>query len=145
MAAESTDPSSDASRQQETGAVGLPVPVVSLSAPVAAPPLIAATRRVIPLSAKVALVTAVTVDFVQICVFPVFGPGFASVADDVLDFLAFVVFWRLIGWHWAFLPAFISELVPFLDLAPTWTLAVWIATRARDPQNLVRSPAPRPD
>jgi hypothetical protein len=35
----------------------------------------------------------------------------------------------LVGWHWAFLPAFALELVPAVDLAPTWTLAVFIATR----------------
>jgi hypothetical protein len=31
---------------------------------------------------------------------------------------------RLTGWHWEFLPSFIAELVPGLDLVPFWTLAV---------------------
>ena len=37
----------------------------------------------------------------------------------------------LVGWHWAFLPTFLAELVPFVDLVPTWTLAVLFATRGR--------------
>ncbi|HKA37626.1 MAG TPA: hypothetical protein VKH43_12455 [Thermoanaerobaculia bacterium] len=35
----------------------------------------------------------------------------------------------MIGWHWAFLPSFFVELVPGLDLVPTWTAAVFYATR----------------
>src|SRR4029453_14403993 len=38
----------------------------------------------------------------------------------------------LLGWHWAFLPAFLTELVPFVDLVPTWTIAVFLATRGQD-------------
>jgi hypothetical protein len=36
---------------------------------------------------------------------------------------------KLLGWHWAFLPTFAAELVPGLDLFPTWTAAVFFATR----------------
>jgi len=38
----------------------------------------------------------------------------------------------LVGFHWAFLPTFIAELLPFVDLVPSWTLAVWLATRTRN-------------
>jgi hypothetical protein len=38
---------------------------------------------------------------------------------------------RLIGWHWALLPAFVGELIPGLDLVPTWTAAVLFATRGK--------------
>jgi hypothetical protein len=37
----------------------------------------------------------------------------------------------LVGWHWAFLPSFVAELVPGLDIFPSWTAAVWFATRGR--------------
>jgi hypothetical protein len=30
----------------------------------------------------------------------------------------------LVGWHWEFLPSFLGKLVPGVDLAPFWTLAV---------------------
>jgi len=37
----------------------------------------------------------------------------------------------LLGWHVAFLPAFVVELLPVADLFPTWTIAVLYVTRAR--------------
>jgi hypothetical protein len=35
---------------------------------------------------------------------------------------------KLLGWHWAFLPTFAAELIPGLDLVPTWTAAVFYVT-----------------
>jgi hypothetical protein len=78
---------------------------------------------------KAAMFLAVLVDAIQIGLFPIFGPGFLSVADVILDVLAFALFWRLVGWHPALLPGLIFEQLPLLDLAPTWTIAVWIAIR----------------
>ena len=60
-----------------------------------------------------------------------FGEGFASPANDVVDALAFIFFWRLIGWRFALLPSFIIKIIPVIDLEPTWTIAVLIATRTR--------------
>jgi hypothetical protein len=72
---------------------------------------------------------AIGADFLQILVFPLFLPGAASPWSDGLDLLvAGGVTW-LVGWHWAFLPSFLAELVPGLDLVPTWTAAVFFATR----------------
>jgi hypothetical protein len=34
----------------------------------------------------------------------------------------------MLGWHWAFLPAFAAELIPGVDLFPTWTAAVAYVT-----------------
>jgi hypothetical protein len=76
-----------------------------------------------------ALACAVIVDAIQIGLFPIFAPGFVSVADIVLDCTAFLLFWRLVGWHPALLPGFIFEQLPIIDLAPSWTLAVWLAGR----------------
>jgi hypothetical protein len=36
---------------------------------------------------------------------------------------------RLLGWHWAFLPTLMIEALPGADLFPTWTAAVFFATR----------------
>jgi hypothetical protein len=57
--------------------------------------------------------------------------GVASPVDDVLDVVVALVMLKLVGFHWAFLPAFAAELVPFVDLVPSWTAAVWLATRGR--------------
>jgi LPXTG-motif cell wall-anchored protein len=38
---------------------------------------------------------------------------------------------KLLGFHWALLPALAAEAVPALDLAPTWTAAVFLLTGSR--------------
>jgi hypothetical protein len=70
------------------------------------------------------MILALAADALQIFVFPFFAEGALSPADDILDIAVAAVLVRLVGWHWEFLPAFAAELVPGLDLAPFWTLAV---------------------
>lgn len=79
----------------------------------------------------VAWMVALSADFLQIALAPLFGPGFLSFFDDVLDVFVAIVLTVLLGWHWEFLPGFIVKLIPFVDLVPTWTLATWLATRGR--------------
>jgi hypothetical protein len=72
---------------------------------------------------------AVIADLLQLGLAPLFLEGGLSPFDLVLDVaMAGILTW-LLGWHWAFLPSFLAELVPGLDLVPTWTLAVFFATR----------------
>lgn len=73
---------------------------------------------------RAAMVLAIVADAVQIVIFPLFAEGAISPLDDVLDLTVMVALIRLTGWHWEFLPSFIAELVPGLDLVPFWTLAV---------------------
>jgi len=70
---------------------------------------------------------------VQLLLVPFFAAGLISPVNDVLDVVVGLILVRLVGWHWAFLPSFIAELVPGLDLFPSWTTAVWFATRGRTP------------
>lgn len=72
---------------------------------------------------------AICADLIQICFVPVFLEGFASPVDDVCDVVVCVILSWLIGFHVAFLPTFFIKLVPFAEIAPTWTLAVLISTR----------------
>lgn len=72
---------------------------------------------------------AVVADALQLGLMPLFAPGAFSILDDVLDLVVGATLIGLVGWHWAFLPAFLAELVPAVDLAPTWTIAVFVATR----------------
>jgi hypothetical protein len=81
-----------------------------------------------PEKVKAARAIALVADALQIGVFPAFSEGFASPFNDALDVVVAIVMLRLVGWHWALLPGFVSELVPVWDLVPTWTAAVWIAT-----------------
>jgi len=73
---------------------------------------------------RAALVLAVAADAVQLVIFPLFVEGAISPLDDILDLVVMGGLAGLIGWHWEFLPSFVAELVPGLDMVPFWTLAV---------------------
>src|ERR1700682_6057950 len=86
------------------------------------------TEDPVPLSPRtrfrVAMILAMAADGLQIFVFPLFAEGALSPADDVLDIAVAAALVQLLGWHWEFLPAFLAELVPGVDLVPFWTMAV---------------------
>ncbi len=88
---------------------------------------------------RTALGIAVLADALQIVFFPLFGEGALSPVNDLLDIAVGLLLTRLLGWHWVFLPSFLTELVPGLDMVPTWTLAVLVVTRQMSPD---RSPEP---
>lgn len=84
-------------------------------------------------SLRLAWGVAIAADAIQ-WVFPyVFGLGSLTPVDAGLDLVVMLVMTRLLGWHWAFVPTFAVELLPIIDLVPTWTAAVWVATRRRTP------------
>jgi hypothetical protein len=78
---------------------------------------------------RAAWVVALAADALQIALFPLFGEGFASAANDALDLAVGALLLWLLGWHLALLPALVAELLPAVDLVPTWTAAVFLATR----------------
>jgi len=78
---------------------------------------------------RVARIVAIVADVLQLALFPALGEGVLSPMADALDVVVAVVLIRLVGWHLAFLPAFVAEIIPGVDLVPTWTAAVWFATR----------------
>jgi hypothetical protein len=80
---------------------------------------------------RLAWLVAMAADAVQIIGFPIFVEGAMSPADSVLDLVVAFILIRLLGWHWAFLPSLAAELIPGMDLFPTWTAAVWYVTRQR--------------
>jgi len=97
---------------------------------------------------RLAWLVAIMADALQIVAFPLFAEGAASPFDIALDFMAAFVLSRLLGWHWAFLPSLGAELIPGVDLFPTWTAAVFYVTRQRvrssstEPEILPPGPAP---
>jgi hypothetical protein len=82
---------------------------------------------------KAARALAIAADFLQIGLLPLFVEGWLSPLNDALDVVVAIALTLLVGWHWAYLPAFLSELVPVFGLVPTWTAAVLIATRNASP------------
>ena len=92
---------------------------------------------------RAALLLAIAADVLQMVVFPLFAPGAASPADDILDLaLAGLLSW-LLGWHWEFLPSFAGKLVPGVDLVPLWTLAVANVYRKTRHQSVTPGQGPR--
>ena len=85
------------------------------------------SRRAIQIARAVAIVA----DALQLVLLPLFVEGFASVLNDALDVVVGIVLVRLVGWNPVFLPTIVVELLPFGNLAPTWTIALFIATRSR--------------
>jgi hypothetical protein len=75
---------------------------------------------------------ALAADILQIAVFPASVEGIASPVSDGIDVVTCLLMILLLGWHIGFLPSFVIKLLPFADLAPTWTIAALIATRGRE-------------
>jgi len=88
----------------------------------------------------IARVLAVAVDLAQYALLP----AELTPLNNVVDVATALALVGLVGWHWAFLPTFLAEMVPFVDLIPTWTLAVMFATRGKDapPGPLGKLPPP---
>ncbi|MDB6056307.1 MAG: hypothetical protein JWO95_151 [Verrucomicrobiales bacterium] len=86
-------------------------------------------RIITPARIRAARVVAICADAIQIGLPMFFGEGFMSPFQDALDILVCGILTGLVGWHHVFIPTFLVELIPFGDLAPTWTLAAFIATR----------------
>lgn len=99
---------------------------------------------------RLAWAIAIAADALQIFALPLFAEGALSPADGVLDLIVAVILTRLLGWHWAFLPTLAAEMVPGLDLIPTWTMAVLYVTQTSmppakaEPEILPPGPAPAP-
>lgn len=83
---------------------------------------------------------AVLVDLAQIALLP----AALTPLNDAVDVATAIALVALVGWHWAFVPTFLAELVPFVDLVPTWTLAVMIATRGGPAPEVLPPPAQAP-
>jgi hypothetical protein len=73
---------------------------------------------------RAAIFVAIVADALQIAVFPLFVEGALSPLEDFLDVIVAVGLFRLLGWHWEFLPSAMAKLLPAVDLVPFWTLAV---------------------
>ncbi|HET7497137.1 MAG TPA: hypothetical protein VFM00_02470 [Candidatus Eisenbacteria bacterium] len=80
---------------------------------------------------RAAWILAIVADTLQIVLLPAFGEGLASPAADALDIVVALGMTVLLGWHFAFLPTALAEIVPGLNLVPTWTAAVFFVTRSR--------------
>ena len=67
-------------------------------------------------------------------------PG--EVADVMLDVVVMIITSALLGFHRALLPSFLLELVPGLDLLPTWTGCVAYVVWRRKQAEARAAPTP---
>jgi len=80
---------------------------------------------------KAAYAIAIATDALQFAL----GPLGWTFADEIFDVAALIAIARLIGFHPLLLPTFILEIVPILDVLPTWTgcVALVVAMRKKQP------------
>jgi hypothetical protein len=92
------------------------------------PPL-AEAPSLTPARVRSAYAIAVITDAVQM----ILGPFGWAFADEILDVIAAVAMWRLLGFHPLLLPTFAIEFLPVSDMLPLWTgcVALVIASRRR--------------
>jgi len=90
---------------------------------------------------RLAYAVAIATDVLQIALGP-FGIAFA---DEALDVIAAVATSRLLGFHPLLLPTFVVELIPVVDMLPTWTGCVAIVVALRKRQHPVVEPPPNRD
>jgi hypothetical protein len=92
--------------------------------------------RVTASRARLALALAVLVDAIQL---PLQGASLTGIGtlpaeaiDLAIDAATALIISRLIGFHWALLPTLALELIPIVDLAPTWFACVtYVISRRR--------------
>lgn len=85
-------------------------------------------RQPSPGRVRAARAVGILTDLIQAGGWLLFPPGLSWFFDDVMDVLAAAVLFFLVGWHWTFLPSFLTKFIPLADVVPTWTAAVFIAT-----------------
>jgi hypothetical protein len=92
---------------------------------------------------RAAFALAMIADLVQIGLWPVFFEGAFSWLNDALDVLVAAAMILLVGWHWAFLPSLLAEVIPTFNLFPTWTAAIAYVARfgGRDAPGIVSTEA----
>ena len=83
-----------------------------------------------------AYAVAVAADALQLML----GPFGWLAADQIIDLVAGLVTWRILGFHPLLLPTFVVEVFPIIDMLPTWTGCVALVVAHRKKQQAVIVP-----
>jgi hypothetical protein len=101
-------------------------------------------RAISPTRKRVALAVAALSDLAQWFFFPVLVEGAASPFEIALDACTALVILLIVGFQWRLAIALVAELVPGLDMFPTWTAVVLsLPTEARKVEQPAALPPPR--
>lgn len=87
-----------------------------------------------------AFALAVAADVMQFAL----GPLGWMFLDEGVDVLVMIVLSLLIGFHPLLLPTFIVEVLPLVDMLPTWTACVTAVVVLRKREQATRRPADDP-
>jgi len=90
---------------------------------------------------QLALLVAAIADVLQLALGV---PGW-FLFDEVIDVVAMVLIILLIGFHPLFLPTFLAEFIPLVDMLPTWTGCVLAVMALRKKQSQPPQPPARSD
>jgi hypothetical protein len=77
-----------------------------------------------PKKKQIALGVAAIADVIQVVFWPAMAEGAVSPFEDVLDIAVAAILIYVLGFQWRLVFAFALELVPGLDLFPSWTAVV---------------------
>jgi hypothetical protein len=94
------------------------------------PPMLTRTR------VGLAFAVAIAADAFQMLL----GPFGWTFIDEVIDLVAMLLISGLLGFHLLFLPTFVVEIIPVVDMLPTWTGCVALVVALRRKQQ--RPPPP---
>jgi len=95
-----------------------------------------------PLRIWPAFAVAIAADGIQLLL----GPLGWTFFDEITDVVATIVLSLLLGFHALFLPTFLVEILPVVDMLPTWTgcVAVVVALRKREQRAVTQRSASTP-
>lgn len=93
--------------------------------------------RLTPQRIRLAYGVAVVADVMQLMLGPV---GWAF-GDQIIDIVAGIATWRILGFHPLLLPTFALEFIPVADMLPSWTACVALVIAHRKKQQMI-SPSP---
>lgn len=89
---------------------------------------------------RFAYAVAIATDALQMLM----GPLGWAFADEILDVIAMIATWRLIGFHPLLLPTLALEFLPVADMLPTWTGCVALVVTLRKRQQAHMNPPSGP-
>ncbi len=87
-----------------------------------------------------AFLVAIVADGLQILL----GPLGWTFADEIIDVLTMILTMILLGFHPLLLPTFVVEIIPVIDMLPTWTACVALVITLRRRQQAAAPPPPHP-
>jgi hypothetical protein len=85
-----------------------------------------------------AFTIAVAADAIQLTL----GPVGWLFADELIDIATMALLSVVVGFHPLFIPTFVAEFVPMVDMLPTWTGCITVVVALRHRQQQRTGPTP---